>query len=995
MRPREVTDMASVGSTNFSGLASGLNTQEIIENLVKVDSQPLTRLQNQQTDLSKKKDTYASMNSSLLELKSRVSDLRTSSAFGAFSASSSEEEALTIKALSSANEGNYSVKILSLAEAKSLSGDSFAASDQALGLSGEIMINGRGLRIRSANTLTDIANSINSLDNGVSATVLKVSDSDSRLILTATAQGSEGFTLANAGSNDLLESLGLSDGAVQIRESADGMVYSSAFDSASSTIGSLSGLSGKADGTVRIRNQELGINLSTDTLSSLRDKINGLGLEGVTARIDTITESGQTRYRLAISGTEDFTDDGNVLESLGILEGGTSGVHASFRTSALTTDNSRKNESATRLTDLGAVEGETIVISGVTPDGASVREEMTIDKNTRVSDLLSRIENAFSGAVQARFEDGRIVIESTEGGETNLDVRLSAGNQKGGTIDFGSMETVTPGRERLLSTGKDAKLLVNNITVTRSSNEINDAISGLSLSLKKADPAEEIILTVTRDTDAIKTKIEAFVKAYNDLAAFVDENSAYDEETQVSGPLNGDLTSRSVVSRIRSIMQQTVSVDDSTITSLLQAGIEYTAKGRLEIDSSSLDKALETDLESLTSLFTVNRTSTNTSINFVYNSTKTVPGTYDVQITRAAEQAEVESQTSVAASAGNLTVTDNYGSSVTVEYEAGDHVADIANRLNVEARKTSVEIVQSSQGLEREDGTAITQDTVIGDIAGVEVESGDTITLTGTDRNGKQFQQRLRFTDGDSYTVQNVLTSIEKATNNTVSASIDSEGKILLQDRTAGASKLSLSISSSIEGLRFGTFEVIQEGRNAVAVEASGVGDRLTINHRSYGSASFMTVSGGDGLGIAGGEYRGVDVAGTINGKEGVGNGQTLTASGSDPSTQGIALQVNVTAEDLTAEGAGRGKITLVSGVADSLFRELTSLTDTVSGLVQTKIDSFDRSLGSLKETISNTEKRIAQRKTMYERKFTALEVALQRLQTLQERLSATLGSLG
>ncbi|MHB9030636.1 MAG: flagellar cap protein FliD N-terminal domain-containing protein, partial [Candidatus Latescibacterota bacterium] len=192
--------MANIGSVNFGGLASGLDTNKIIEDLVKVDSKPLDRLKNQQTDLTRKKDSYNSMKSSLLELKNKVTDLRNASAFNSFSASSSHEEALTANAVSSAREGNYTVKILSLAQAKTLSGNSYAASDTPLGLSGEIMINGRGLRIRSADTLLEISNGINSLDNGVQASILKVSDGDHRLVISASSQGAKGFLVSNAGS---------------------------------------------------------------------------------------------------------------------------------------------------------------------------------------------------------------------------------------------------------------------------------------------------------------------------------------------------------------------------------------------------------------------------------------------------------------------------------------------------------------------------------------------------------------------------------------------------------------------------------------------------------------------------------------------------------------------------------------------------------------------------------------------------------------------------
>jgi len=68
--------MAGLGSINFGGLASGLDTNQIIDDLVKVDSQPLARLQSKQTELTKKSDTYTSMKNSLVELQNKASESR-------------------------------------------------------------------------------------------------------------------------------------------------------------------------------------------------------------------------------------------------------------------------------------------------------------------------------------------------------------------------------------------------------------------------------------------------------------------------------------------------------------------------------------------------------------------------------------------------------------------------------------------------------------------------------------------------------------------------------------------------------------------------------------------------------------------------------------------------------------------------------------------------------------------------------------------------------
>ena len=153
-------------------------------------------------------------------------------------------------------------------------------------------------------------------------------------------------------------------------------------------------------------------------------------------------------------------------------------------------------------------------------------------------------------------------------------------------------------------------------------------------------------------------------------------------------------------------------------------------------------------------------------------------------------------------------------------------------------------------------------------------------------------------------------------------------------------------------------------------------------------------MSGGGVAGIADGIYSGKDVTGTINGVAGVGSGQSLAASNSDASSQGITVRVTITPDELAKEGKFHGTITLLSGAADALFRETSALTDTVGGFVQAKIDSFNRSLATATNNINEMNKRLNLRKQMYVKKFAALEKALSLLQSTQQQLSATLSAL-
>ncbi|MBN1290314.1 MAG: flagellar filament capping protein FliD [Candidatus Latescibacteria bacterium] len=997
--------MASTGSISFGGLASGLDTTQLIENLMTVESKPLTRLENKKTELDSQYDTYTTMKSNLNELKTLVSALKSSDTFGVFSASSSDEEALTLSASTSANEGTYSIKILSLAQAETLSSNSYAYTENNLNLTGEILINGNSFSVSSTDSLIDIRNGINALDAGVTANILKVSNGDNRLIISSDTAGEEGIFIANVGSTDILGNLGFTDGTKSIREFSNGSVLSASFESSTATVGSLFDISSGVSGNVAIRDESLSIDLSKDTLNSIRDKINNLGLTGVTASIESQTENNATTYRLAITGTEDFTDDNNILETLGIFEGGRSGISKTVETGVLYSNNSENSvkyaDSNTHLSQLGAeVQGgetETITISGTNLDGSAVSKTIEISSNTNIDDILTGIEEAYSGNVTASIENGKIQVKSNETGSSSLEFRIFAHNENGGTLDFGTISTTANGRERLLAEGGNARILVNNIEVSRDSNEVNDVLTGLNLTLKKADQDTTLSITVERNTDEIKDKIQEFITVYNEFIDFVDENSQYNEEENVAGPLLGDLTTRSILSRIRESLRTSVFGDDLSYNQLVQIGIESTADGKLELDTAKLMDAMDENVDSVVSLFSATRKSSDNDISFVYHSEKTKSGTYAVTITQAAEQAEVISDVSQEdIQSGTLKITDNFGYTIEFGYDSGMTFDDIANALAVEAQTSYSEILRSDTGLSQSaNQDPVTQNTAISEIAGVQINENDTITINGTSRSGKEYQRIISLGGSENVTMQDILDAVEAIADNEVNATIDTGGKILIEDTQTGTNKFSFSIETTVEGLDFGTISSIQKGRNRVNIEASVTeNNRLRINHSSYGSNNTLTISGGSGLGLADGEYAGVDVAGTINGVTGTGSGQSLSASASDTNARGIVIRTKITPEELAFEGPSQGTITLISGIADLLYSDLNAITNPVDGFIQAKIDSVELSRESVATQIDNTTARLDQRRQMYVKKFTELERAMASLESMQQSLSASLSAL-
>lgn len=100
----------------IGGLASGINTDEIIEKLMSAERMPLDRMEQDRTLLEWQRDGYREIYQKLYEMDNDlIFDMKLSSTYNSKTVSSSMESAVTATATSSAQNGAYSIKVDSLA----------------------------------------------------------------------------------------------------------------------------------------------------------------------------------------------------------------------------------------------------------------------------------------------------------------------------------------------------------------------------------------------------------------------------------------------------------------------------------------------------------------------------------------------------------------------------------------------------------------------------------------------------------------------------------------------------------------------------------------------------------------------------------------------------------------------------------------------------------------------------------------------------------------
>jgi flagellar hook-associated protein 2 len=1019
-------------STNLvSGLVSGFDWRSMIDQLMEIEHRRVDLIEDKKSEYESKLTEWQSVNTMLLSLKTAAGALSAESTFNKFTASTtsntstSASNLFTVSTTSSASPATYNITVNNVAQSEKISSQNYSATDTALGLEGDILVSGTVVNVVSTDTLADIKDKINALNTGtdpsnVTASIITYASDNYHLVLTSDETGEDGLSVLEAaysGGDNILQEMGFISSSTTIKTTTSDGAKSDCFTSSNGVVATLLDLSNAPGATtVQIGGQDVDIDLSAESITTIAQNIDAL--TGVSASVVSETVDGETRYRIDISGTTSFTDSGNVLQTLGILEGtyGTvSEIHTGDEVNWADETQSNEITDATAWEDIydgdgnnrEVVNNDTITISGTGHDGSTVSGTFTItDKTVAIDDagnsFLTAIEDAFTAAgsnVSASIVDGAIKITDNDSGDSQVSLSLICNNEGGGTLNFGEISMTTEGRSMQLAEGEDAEIVVDNVTITDSSNTITDVIDGATLNLVGEDTDTTVAVKVDRDLDTIKSEISNMVDAYNDIMGYINTQFSYDEESEeVGGVLFGDGTLSSVKSDLINTVVETVTGLSSDYNRLSLIGISLdltnTEEGKydeltLSIDEDELTDALETSFNDVKKLFIADGSSPNPNMEYISHTDDTVGGTYDVEITQAATRTTVTGSTALGGTldeAVDVTITDyNTGRQAEVSLTSDMDIDDVINAINSEFNEEHTEQLQGSES------TGKTTSTLFGDITGA--DDGDIITLSGTKRNGLSVSGS--YTVDTTETVGDLLEAVEDMFEDEVTASLDAGGKLIITDKWAGDSRLSFSIdTSSIDDLDFGTVSTSTEGRYAMPITASegtdADDDKLVLTHTSYGTGKIIVVeqsSTTDPLGLDDVvQVYGKDVAGTINGVSATGSGRSLAVDSDGNNADGLSISYKGTVTTTTT-------FTLTLGIAELLDRELGFITDTSDGYVTYKQESLENRIDDFEDQIEEMEARLNRKMENMINRFVAMETALSTIQNQSDWLTGQLNA--
>jgi flagellar hook-associated protein 2 len=225
--------------------------------------------------------------------------------------------------------------------------------------------------------------------------------------------------------------------------------------------------------------------------------------------------------------------------------------------------------------------------------------DTTYSVNIADGATLQQTRDSINSQLQSKGVTANIVTDASGSRLVFSSTKMGAGTELtlGGSSDL-AVDTKT------IAVPQNAKYKLDGLELESASNSVTDAVSGVNIELVKEG---KVSLSVSNNTDTLKTSVQSFITAYNALMTSINSvtkvTAGADGSSTTGAALTGDATMRSMVNSIRS--ELTRSVGEGGLKTLSQLGINTVQKtGLLELNETKWNDAVKTHAADISDLFT-------------------------------------------------------------------------------------------------------------------------------------------------------------------------------------------------------------------------------------------------------------------------------------------------------------------------------------------------------------------------------------------------------
>ncbi|WLR41486.1 flagellar filament capping protein FliD [Bacillus carboniphilus] len=580
-----------MSTLRISGLASGMDTESMVKELVKAESYKVNKYYREKQTLEWKRDAYREMNSLIYDFRSKVSDLKLSKNYLVRTTTSSNSNLVTATASSRADASSYTVSsVTQLATAATRN------SKERLSSSSENQID-------ADSSLYDIKDEFKNGDfdwqkGSVRNEYIDVDSEGKEFQLTIEDRvvvDTENFQVKVDGKRYTVVSSGEPQSGEVIMSSDGKLTFGEEIDEGSKI--EVDFITDKRIEKSEITAEQTEWKLSSPFMDVSNDSLMKVTYDGITYNL---SEDGQfVNSEGAVLGTVD-EQEGLITFTEGFVEEGKS-ILVEYQ--QYYSQFSLKTASKS-----GDIE-ETFFVTG----------------DESLNNVISKLNKSDVG-VTAFYDESSDKVSFT---------RSQTGDFLDGDEIVGEgafFEKILQLGETVEQGGTNAMFTVNGLETSRPSNTFT--INGVTFTLKSQFTDQSVSIGVSNDTNAVFENIKNFVEEYNklieeinsklseekysDYEPLTDGERAELTETQQekwdelakSGVIRNDSTLSNLLSQLRIDMYTEVKDDvvSSQYNQLSELGITTTSNylegGKLKIDEDQLKEAIENDPQSIYNLFT-------------------------------------------------------------------------------------------------------------------------------------------------------------------------------------------------------------------------------------------------------------------------------------------------------------------------------------------------------------------------------------------------------
>jgi flagellar hook-associated protein 2 len=279
---------------------------------------------------------------------------------------------------------------------------------------------------------------------------------------------------------------------------------------------------------------------------------------------------------------------------------------ASQQALEFTTLSSASITSKTQPINGGAAENFTLSFgtwsgSGFAANGITSDISLAMEAGDTVSDLvdaLTALEGVTANLVYKGDGSYSIAVISDTGEENSIRITSDSG-------DFTTLAGVNGLPSQQVIAAVDAELVVDGITITRSSNEIADLFNGTTVTIS-AVTAAPVTVSVTEDSEIAFEEMNALIDYINANRTMLNAATKRSVNGAEPGPFAGDITLNSIKTRLSSITTNPIYGFSADPIYLSDLGVRTELDGSLSLNEDDFKTAFAEDSSKYRSVFRSN-----------------------------------------------------------------------------------------------------------------------------------------------------------------------------------------------------------------------------------------------------------------------------------------------------------------------------------------------------------------------------------------------------